>query len=167
MTSFPDPLFCLLDRSWRPPSPKKNALERLLAAPRGIPREVSAILGAKMLPKERPRGSKIEVRKRSKLKMAKPLKSLTVARILMIFEVLGSLFGAESGSQMGSESHLRRGSPQKASWNPLGTLLGTLGAEKTKCGAQTDGPRPPQTGPDLRHPGKTRFVPGRGPPRAI
>ena len=33
---------------------------------------------------------------------------------------------------MGSESHLRRGSPQKASWKPLGALLEALGAEKTK-----------------------------------
>ena len=32
---------------------------------------------------------------------------------------------------MGSESHLRRGSPQKASWKPLGALLEALGAEKT------------------------------------
>ena len=41
----------------------------------------------------------------------------------MIFEVPGSLFGAKNGSQIGSESHLRRGSSQKASWRPLGTRL--------------------------------------------
>ena len=43
----------------------------------------------------------------------------------MIFEVPGFLFGAESGSDMGSKSHLRRGSPRKASWRPLslGDLL--------------------------------------------
>ena len=50
----------------------------------------------------------------------------------MIFEVPGSLFGAKNGSNIGSESHLRRGSLQKASWRPLGTLLEALGAEKTK-----------------------------------
>ena len=36
--------------------------------------------------------------------------------------------GARCGSKIGSESHLRRGSPQKASWRPLGTLLEPLGA---------------------------------------
>ena len=50
----------------------------------------------------------------------------------MIFEVPGSLFGAKNGSNIGSESHLRRGSLQKTSWRPLGTLLEALGAEKTK-----------------------------------
>ena len=80
----------LLGRSWSRSGPKKTNLERLLAAPRGIPREVSAILGANKLPKGRPRGSKIEVRKRSKLKMAKPLKSPTVHRISLIFEVSSS-----------------------------------------------------------------------------
>ena len=34
----------LLERSWTALGPKKSPLERLLAAPRGIPREVSAIL---------------------------------------------------------------------------------------------------------------------------
>ena len=50
--------------------------------------------------------------------------------ILMIFEVLSSLFGAKNRSKMGSDSHLRRASPQKPSWKPLGTLLEALGAEK-------------------------------------
>ena len=50
----------------------------------------------------------------------------------MIVKVSGSLFRAQSGSKMGSESYLRRGCPQKASWSPLGALLGVLGAEKTK-----------------------------------
>ena len=35
---------------------------------------------------------------------------------------------------MGSESHRRRGSPQKASWRPLGALLEPLGAEKSNIG---------------------------------
>ena len=45
----------LLERSWTALGPKKRSLERLLAAPRGIPREVSAILTAKRLPKRRPK----------------------------------------------------------------------------------------------------------------
>ena len=47
----------LLDASWGALGAEKSSLERLLAAPRGIPRQVSA---AKRLPKGRPRGSKIE-----------------------------------------------------------------------------------------------------------
>ena len=50
----------------------------------------------------------------------------------MIFEVPGHHFGIRNGPRTGSESHLRRGSPQKASWRPLGALLEALGAEKTK-----------------------------------
>ena len=45
----------ILERSWTALRPQKTNLERLLAAPRGIPREVSAILGAKRLPKVRPK----------------------------------------------------------------------------------------------------------------
>ena len=48
----------------------------------------------------------------------------------MIFEVQGSLFRIKNGSKIGSESHLRRGSPQKASWGPLGALLEASGADK-------------------------------------
>ena len=50
----------LLERSWTALGPTKSPLDRLLAGPRGIPRQVSAILGAKRVPKGRPRGSKIE-----------------------------------------------------------------------------------------------------------
>ena len=50
----------------------------------------------------------------------------------MIFEVPGRHFGTKNGARMGPESHLRRGSLQKASWRALGTLLEALGAEKTK-----------------------------------
>ena len=53
----------------------------------------------------------------------------------MIFEVQVSLFGAKNTSKIGSESHLRRGSSQKASWKPLGTLLEASGAEKKILGA--------------------------------
>ena len=62
----------LLDASWSDRGAEKSYLERLLAAPRGIPRQVSAILGAKRLPKGRPRGSKIESKRRLQLKIAKP-----------------------------------------------------------------------------------------------
>ena len=58
----------LLDASWVALGAEKRSLERLLAAPRGIPRQVSAILGAKRLPKGRPRGSKIESKRRLELK---------------------------------------------------------------------------------------------------
>ena len=62
----------LLERSWTALRPKKSSLERLLAGPRGILREVSAILGAKRLPKRTPKGWQIELERRLELKMAKP-----------------------------------------------------------------------------------------------
>ena len=87
MVLFRGPLFSppvgLLERSWTPPGPKKTNWKRLLDGPRPPRRPVSACLGAKYPPKRGPGGSKNRVRKRSKLKMAKPLKSPTVARILM------------------------------------------------------------------------------------
>ena len=58
----------LWDASWGALGAKRSTLERLLAAPRGIPRQVSAILGAKRPPKGRPRGSKIESKRRLELK---------------------------------------------------------------------------------------------------
>ena len=61
----------------------------------------------------------------------------------------GSLRGAKSGSKMGSESHLRRGSPQKASWKPLGALLDALGAEKKRLGKAL-GRFGPQKGAKMR-----------------
>ena len=53
----------LLDASWSDLGAEKNSLERLLAAPRGIPRQVSAILGAKRLPKGFPKRGQNEVQK--------------------------------------------------------------------------------------------------------
>ena len=57
----------LMGRSWtalgallEASGAEKKTLERLLGAPRKFPRQVSAILGAKRLPKGSPRGSKIE-----------------------------------------------------------------------------------------------------------
>ena len=58
--TLPGAYGALLDGSWGAVGTKKSTLERLLAAPREIPRQVSAILGAKRLPKGRPRGSRIE-----------------------------------------------------------------------------------------------------------
>ena len=66
----------LLEASWVALGAEKRSLERLLAAPRGIPREVSAILGAKRLPKGRPGGSKIESKRQLELKMRFLQKSL-------------------------------------------------------------------------------------------
>ena len=66
----------LLDGSWGAIGAEKSALERLLATPRDIPRQASAILGAKRLPKGGPRGSKIEAKRRLELKtrfLQKPL----------------------------------------------------------------------------------------------
>jgi len=61
----------LLDASWGALGAEKSNLERLLAAPRGIPRQVSAILEAKRLPKGGPNGDQNEVQKRFELKVAK------------------------------------------------------------------------------------------------
>ena len=58
----------LLDATWDALGAEQSSLKRLLAAPRGIPRQVSVILGAKRLPKGRPRGSKIESKRRLELK---------------------------------------------------------------------------------------------------
>ena len=58
----------LLDASWVALAAEKRNLERLLAGPRGIPRQVSANLGAKRLPKGRPKGSSIESKRRFELK---------------------------------------------------------------------------------------------------
>ena len=93
-----------LDASWDALGAEKSSLERLLAAPRGIPREVSAILGVKRLPKGCPKGAQNEVQKRLELKTAKSQKSTTVHRICLIFEVPGLPFAPKSGSKTGSES---------------------------------------------------------------
>ena len=82
----------LLDASWGALGAEKRSLERLLAAPRGIPREVSAILGAKRLPKGRPGGSKIESKRQLELKMRFLQKLLFFQYNLLIFKVPGSIF---------------------------------------------------------------------------
>ena len=61
----------LLERSGTALGPKKSPLDRLLAALRRGLRLVSAILGAKRLPKRRPRGSQMELKKHFELKNGK------------------------------------------------------------------------------------------------
>ena len=61
----------LLESSGRPPEPKKSALDSLLGAPRRIPRQFSAILGPKVLPKGVPKLVQNGVQKRFELKAAK------------------------------------------------------------------------------------------------
>ena len=61
----------LLDAFSRALGAEKSSLEQLLAAPRGFPREVSAILGAKGVPKGGPKWGPKLVEKRFKLKMTK------------------------------------------------------------------------------------------------
>ena len=97
----------LLEASWVALGAEKRNLERLLAAPRGIPREVSAILGAKRLPKGRPRGSKIESKTRLKLKTRFLQKVLFFPqRNSLIFEVSGSLCGCQNRYKMASHCSL-------------------------------------------------------------
>ena len=62
----------LLERSWAALGPKKRSLERLLAAPRRIPRQFAAILRAKRVPKGSRGGSQIGPRRRFELQTAKP-----------------------------------------------------------------------------------------------
>ena len=98
----------LLERSWTALGLEKSALERLLAAPRGIPREVSAILKAKRLPKRSPGGSQIGSRRRLQLKRAKSQNLEDVSRNSLIFKVPGPPFGSKNGTKTGSQSQHRR-----------------------------------------------------------
>ena len=79
----------MLKRSWKM---LKGALERLLAGPKRIPRQFSAILGARWLPKGRARVSKIVLQRRLELKMAKPQILIDVSTKTLIFEVPGLQF---------------------------------------------------------------------------
>ena len=105
----------LLERSWTPSGPIQSALERPLGAPRRISRQFSTILGAKRLPKWSPGGSQIGSRRRLEPKTRISQKPLFSQLVSMIFEVPGHHFGPSNRSKTGSESHLRRGSPRKAS----------------------------------------------------
>ena len=96
----------LLDASWSDLGGEKSCLERLLAAPRGISRQVSAILGAKRLPKGEPRGSKIETKRRLELKTRFLQKPLFFQWNSLIFEVPGSFFGGQNRHKMASDCSL-------------------------------------------------------------
>ena len=125
----------LLDASWSDLGAEKRSLERLLAAPRGIPRQVSAILGAKRLPKGRPRGSKIESKRRLELKTRFLQKALFFLRICSIFEVPRRLLGAKIAIKSGLRDLRSTFKPSWSSWRlpggswrHLGALLAALGA---------------------------------------
>ena len=97
-----------LGASWKALGPKKTPLDRLLAAPRGFPREVSAILRAKRLPKRSPGGSKIGSRRRLELKTAKSQNFEDVSWNSLIFKVPGRPFWDQNGTKIGSQSQHRR-----------------------------------------------------------
>ena len=94
----------LLEASWVALGAEKRSLERLLAAPRGIPREVSAILGAKGVPKGGPKWVQNKVQKRFKLKMTKSQNLKDVSRNSLTFQVPGSPFRVPSGVQNGGQN---------------------------------------------------------------
>ena len=119
------PLGALLDAF----GAEKNTLERLLAGPRRISRLFSAILGAKSLPKGRPRGSKIVLQRRLELKMAKPQNLKDVSRNFLIFEVPSFLFGRKNRYKKASDCIFLAWLLLKASFWPLGALLEAFGAE--------------------------------------
>ena len=127
----------LLERSWRPPGPKKRSFERLLGAPRGISRQVSAILGTKSLPKRSPGGSKMGSQIESGLKRAKSQKMQYVLRENLNFESPGppktgpkrlqNWFPISSSTRKPSKSLLRASRwPLGPSWSALGALLDAL-----------------------------------------
>ena len=68
---------------------ENNCLERLLAAPRGISREVSAILKAKNLRKLSPELSKIGSRRQLELARPRSQKFKDVSQNSLIFQVPG------------------------------------------------------------------------------
>ena len=121
------PLGSVLDGSWRPPGPKKRSFERLLGAPRGISRQVSAILGAKRLPKRSPGGSKMGSQIESRLKKAKSRKIQYVSRENLNFEGPGppkkGPKRCQNGVRISSSTRKPSESLLKPSWKPLGALL--------------------------------------------
>ena len=112
-----------MEGSWRPPRPEKSALDSLLGAPRRVPRQFSAMIGAKSLPKWGPKWAQNGVQKRFGLKTLKTQNSCTVQRISTVFEVPGAHFGSKMGSKKESKSGSRRRRLLRASWKPLGSLL--------------------------------------------
>ena len=75
----------LLDASWGALGAVKGTLERLLAAPRRIPRQFAAILRAKRVAKGSPGGSQIGSRRRFELQTAKPQHFEDVLRNSLFF----------------------------------------------------------------------------------
>ena len=127
---LPEAYGALLDGSWGALGAEKSTLERLLAAPREMPRQVSAILGAKRLPKGGPRGSKIEAKRRLELKTRFLQKPLFFLWISLIFEIPGSSFGGQNRWKLASDCSLAAESLLKASRMALGALLIDSRAEK-------------------------------------
>ena len=74
---------------------KQGTFERLMAGPSRISRQFSAILGAKRLPKRRPRGIKFEFQRRLELKIAKPQNLMNVSQNSLIFKVPSFVFGRQ------------------------------------------------------------------------
>ena len=61
-------------------------------------------------------------------------KCMTLCTKTLFSRVQGFQHRSQNRSKIGSHSHLRRGGPQKASGEPLGTLLEASGAGKKKLG---------------------------------
>ena len=101
------PLEPLLEASWGAlgglRGRKKVLLNGSWRVQERFPRQVSAILGAKRLPKGRPRGSKIDAKKRLELKTRFLQKAAFSLWFLMVFEVPGFLFGCQNQYKMASD----------------------------------------------------------------
>jgi len=118
-TLFWNPLFCLSE-------PKKRSLAPLLGGPKRISRQVSAILGAKKLPKRSPGGSKIGSKIESGLKMAQSQKMQYLSHENLIFKGPGSPKSdpkpVQNWFQIASSTRRPSESLWRASWNALGGL---------------------------------------------
>ena len=87
------PLGPLLAASWTPPRPNQTALERLLGAPRGIPRQFSPILGAQIVLQGSPGGCQIEIGRGPSRKHDLIKSHCLFQWNFMVFDVPGSFFG--------------------------------------------------------------------------
>ena len=118
------PLVAVWEASWALLERVLQASWALLGVSWALLRRSWRLLRAKSFPKLSPGGSQIGCRRRLELKMAKPCFLTTVYGIVRIFEVPGHHFVTYNRSKMGSESHLRRGSHQKAIRKILKGILG-------------------------------------------
>ena len=120
------PLGGLLERSRGARGPKKSNPGGPWTALKKIPREVSALLGPKGLPKGGQNWAQNDVQKRFKLKMLKSENPHTVHRICLLFKILGARFGSQSGVQNGIQNGIATLKALKslleASWNSVGAL---------------------------------------------